>query len=360
MHFHTASYANGVEVYPRMLASGITGLRDMGSPVDDILRLRDEIIAGALAGPRMVLCGPLLIGPYAIDMPLVRSAFHEEEARQSVIELKERGVDFIKVNDSLPRSYYYAIADQAKRSGIPFCGHIPPVISAVEAIQAGQHSVEHLGGQFYGMLLACSTREAELTALVQKILDDQIKAVASGKDPDESALFKHDLTRPLVESFYEEKARGLIEICLQMQTAQVPTLLAQPLRTALTNQMPGLTEEDRHWGQALLRQMDTLTFEMVLAGVQVMAGTDVPAGNPDTTLHQELALLHQAGLTPLQVLQAATTIPVQFLGQEGQYGAIEEGKQADLVLLGADPLSDITNTQTVELTVIRGKIAWQK
>jgi len=131
MHIHSGGYENGKKNFPFLLAKGITGVRDMGSPLEEILRLRQEVDEGKIAGPRMVIAGPLLQGPLPFQMPLIISVKDEAEAKRTVTYLKDRGVDFIKVHDAVPRNIYFAIAEESKRQGIPFAGHVPPSISAI-------------------------------------------------------------------------------------------------------------------------------------------------------------------------------------------------------------------------------------
>src|SRR2546427_533037 len=233
MHIHSGGYENGKKYFPHLIANGITGIRDMGSPLDEILRLRRAVEAGEIIGPHMIIAGPILKGLLPFKMPLFISVNNRAEARQAVISLKGHGVNFIKVQDALPRDLYFVIAAEAKRQRIPFAGHVPPSISAAEASGAGQRSIEHLGGRFYGVLLGCSARESELTAKVREIVSNVMKSLNEGREPDDSGIFRASLTKPLLESFNNRKAATLFSMFLRNQTWQVPTLVAQPLRAAI-------------------------------------------------------------------------------------------------------------------------------
>lgn len=101
MHLHAGSYEDARRSLPGLLAKGITGVRDMGAPLDDVLRLRSETENGTVLGPRLVVCGPLLQGPLPFQMSLLLSVGNEAEAREAVTRLKARGVDFVKVQDTL-------------------------------------------------------------------------------------------------------------------------------------------------------------------------------------------------------------------------------------------------------------------
>ena len=151
MHTHVyfdSTAADGTDlVLPLFLANGITGVRDMGSKLDAVLEARSEIAAHRMLGPRMVVSGPMLDGPkstYKAVIPIATPA----DGRKAVDMLKSRGVDFIKVQSGVPREAYFAIADEAKKDGIPFEGHVPDEIRASEAVAAGQLTFEHLIGIF--------------------------------------------------------------------------------------------------------------------------------------------------------------------------------------------------------------------
>lgn len=353
MHIHSGGYENGKKYFPRLIANGTTGVRDMGTPLDQILQLRKEVDEGKILGPRMVIAGPLVQGPLPFRMPVFISVNNEAEAKQAVISLKEGSVDFIKVQDALPRDLYFAIAAEAKRQKISFAGHVPPSISATEASNAGQRSIEHLGGRFYGVLLACSDREAELTKKVRAIVNDVMKALNEKKEPDDSGIFRASFTKPLFESFSDRKAAALFSMFLKNQTWQVPTLVAQPLRQAI-NERKDLGEDDVSYGKKLLQKQLDLVRAMKRAGVKIMAGTDFPPER--SRLYEELSLLVEAGLTPMEALQSATRNPAEFLGKLDSLGTIERGKIADLVLLDANPLEDISNVQKINTVVFGGKL----
>ena len=353
MHIHSGGYENGKKYFPRLIANGITGVRDMGSPLDEILRLRKEVEAGEIIGPHMIIAGPIVQGPLPFKMSLFISVNNEAEAGQTVISLKGRGVNFIKVQDALPRDLYFAVAAEAKRQRIPFAGHVPPSVSAAEASNAGQRSIEHLGGRFYGVLLGCSDRESELAAKVREIITNVMKSLNEGREPDDSGIFRAILTKPLLESFNDGKAATLFSMFLRHQTWQVPTLVAQPLRAAI-NERKDLSEDDIRYGKGLLQKQLDLVRAMQRAGVKIMAGTDLP---PDRSrLDEELSLLVGAGLTPMEALQSATRNPAAFLGKLDSFGTIERGKIADLVLLDANPLEDISNVQKINAVVFGGKL----
>ena len=145
MHVHIGGYDEGTKVLPRLVAYGITGVREMASPVDDILRLRRESADGTLLGPQIVAAGPILQRPLPFRTPPLVRTVTDADAKQVVDDLQAKGVDFIKVGDTLTRDAYFGIASEAKRLGLPFVGHLPVSVTALEATQAGQRSIEHFG-----------------------------------------------------------------------------------------------------------------------------------------------------------------------------------------------------------------------
>lgn len=352
MHIHSDNYDKGRKYFPRLIAMGITGIRDMGTPLDDVLRLRREIDEGRFLGPRMVVCGPLLVGalpPNFPPMPLIFGVKNASEARQTVRSFKARGVDFIKVESSLPRESYFAVAAEAKRQSLPFAGHIPPFVTANEASGAGQSSVEHLGGEHYGVLLACSTHESELHAKIKEIAQAQIDAAFGKGKADETSVYRASLTKPLLDSFRDEKAKALFERFVKNKTWQAPTLVALK---GLWNRND-LQDSDIRFGEQVKQRELEITKAMQRAGVGLLAGTDAP---PDrANLHDELAMFVQAGLTPKEALQAATINPAKYFHRQSSLGAIERGKIADMVLLEANPLEDIGNAKRIAAVVLNGR-----
>src|SRR5579859_1035190 len=151
MHTHVyfdSTAADGTDiVLPLFLANGITGIRDMGSKLDEVLDARDQINAHRLHGPRMVVSGPMLDGPKSTYKAVIPIAT-PDDGRKAVDMLKSRGVDFIKVQSGVPRDAYFAIAEEAKKVGIPFEGHVPDAVRASEAVATGQVTFEHLIGIF--------------------------------------------------------------------------------------------------------------------------------------------------------------------------------------------------------------------
>ncbi len=373
MHVHLAGVTadprwSKATLLPLLIANGVTTVRDMGGDLAALQSWRKEIDAGKLIGPRIYCAGPMLDGGKS-NPPALLGITSPDEGRTAVRDLKAKGADFIKVLSRLNRENYFAIANEAKKQGMTFVGHVPNSIRAVEASEIGQKSVEHI---FYSNLtFDCSAREKELR---------KKSAAARAKHDSAGAAAARDEANA---SFSQEKADALWQTFVRNKTWDVPTLvairaiaqqrqLAQRNRPELAYLPPTLraswspdeidkqvSAEVAQWYLAQFQNDLKLVRSMHAAGVQMMAGSDSldPFNFPGPSLHEELQLLTEAGFTPLQALQAATLKSAQFLSAtgEGGWGTIQPGKIADLVLLEANPLTDIRNTAKISGVILRGK-----
>ena len=353
MHVHLGAYADGKGAISDYLAQGVTGIRDMGSPLDDILRLRRETDEGAILGPHLVIAGPIVQGPLPFQMPVFISVRDGTAARQTVQMLKTRGVDFIKIQDAIPHDVYLAVAEEARAQHIPFVGHIPPTVLPEQASDLGQRSIEHLGGRFWGLLVGSSTRESELHAEEVQMYHD-ILTVLDHKESPPSPNMRSAFTQALVETYDGQKAAALISRFKRNGTWQCPTLVV--LHTLWADGEMHYSPEDLRWAEQLITTEAGLVAMMQRAGVGLLAGTDLPPNAKGATIHDELAALVDAGLTPTQALETATRKPAEFLGKLDSLGTIERGKIADLVLLDADPLDNIHNTRRISTVILQGRI----
>jgi len=336
-------------------ANGVTGLRVMYGQ-RAYHEWRKEISAGKLIGPRMVIGSPAVgFGPD--DLLAVSS---EDEGRQFVRKVKKEGADFVKVKNYILRDAYFAIADEARKQGIPFAGHVSHWVSTAEASDAGQQSIEHLNS----ILRGCSRREEQTRAKGME-----------GRRPGQ---------KPLTETYSEQKAAELFARFVKNGTWVCPTVLVgshgwfwdeedlaneprlkyMPLsyRDRWNSKVDVRTAKSTAQGRAdfvkRIQKLLEVVGTMRRAGVGLLAGTDTPIPYclPGFGLHDELALLVRAGLSPMEALQTATYNPAKFFGKLHSMGTIEQGKIADLVLLEANPLQDISNTQKIAAVVFGGKI----
>ncbi len=373
MHTHLAGVSadpawSKKVLLPLLLAYGITGVRDMGGDLEELQEWRREIEAGSMPGPHIVTSGPWLsaAGKRSPEQFPVANA---EEARAAVRELKRRGADFIKVISIPSREAFLAVADEAKKQNLPLVGHLPFEIGAAEASAAGMRSIEHI--LYSALALSFSSEEEELRK----------RLVAAEKTGDSAAW--ESIALQAQATYSAEKAAALWQVLQKNDTWITPTLasmgiashpdqwheddpllalvplsLAKEWREAKRNER---TKSRAAWLARQVQNESTLTREMHRQGIPLLAGSDcldmfVFCG---ASLHEELAQLVQAGLTPMELLQTVTRGAAKFLGKEKEFGAIEPGKHADLVLLSANPLLDIHNSQKV-FSVIRDGVHYDR
>jgi len=276
-------------------------------------------------------------------MPLFVSVDDPSTGRDMVRMLRTRSVDFIKVQDAIPHDIYVAIARQARESRISFVGHIPPTVLPEEASDLGQRSIEHLGGRFWGVLLGSSMMESELHAMEVQMYNAAIESLKLGKPPSDLNM-RAEFTRKIVEGYDAHKAAALVNRFRKNNTWECPTLVA--LRTLWSAGGTQYTAEDLGWADRIISKNAELVARMQHAGVGLLAGTDLPPNAKNGTIHDELAYLIEAGLTPMQALATATRNPALFLGKLSILGTVEPGKFADLVIL--DAILSMTFTTHVE------------
>jgi imidazolonepropionase-like amidohydrolase len=307
------------------IANGVTGVRIMeGAPEHHAWR--EEIRGGKLTGPRLVIASRMIGSG---DLSNISAASAREEVRKA----KRDGADFIKVHDNVPRASYFALIDEAKRLNLPVEGHVPGSITAAEASDAGQKSIEHFTG-----------------------LDDA-KSDA-GKADALIAVFKRNRTWLCPTLVMRSNYASLDDAGF----ARDPRL--KYVKPSWKNRWLSMTKAAAdtpaaEWAKRreLIRRDKALVAKMQRAGVNVLAGTD--DSNPYSFvgfgLHDELALLVDGGLSPLEALRAATLNPAKFFNRPDSLGTVEKGKLADLVLLDADPLEDIRNTTRINAVVADGR-----
>ena len=360
--------------FPLFLANGITGVRNTGGHPDELRRWRQELSEGKRLGPRLVACGPVVDGPPPIHPDHSVIVENAMQGSAAVRDLKSQGWDFVKVYDNVSRESYFAIAAEAKKDGIPFVGHVPLSVTAIEASDAGQKSIEHLDGLDY-----------VISPLGDRFRRDRLERI--GKPPQPGEMMKipvriADEINSIADTYDEKRAGDLFAHLVRNGTWQVPTLSVANVFASIGDaaffhdvRLKYVSQRDRDWWQnnpivhidlpdyvsarkRAFQQALRITREAHQAGVRFLVGTDsggVPYLYYGFSVHDEIALLVQAGFTPMQALQSATRDPAQFLGFKDS-GTIEVGKHADLLLLRADPLVDIHNTKELQALFIGGRL----
>lgn len=360
------------------LAHGVTGVRNMGDGTVDVTldlskSIRRQLAEGSLRGPpRFLTAGPTIDGdPYLgrSTKLVVRTA---PDARAAVERLASNGADLIKVYENLSRDAYFAITDEARRRGIPVDGHVPFRVTPEEAADAGQRTAEHPEALAVGCSTAAEPERERFAGELARhnglagsteLLLMQIRhyrALYDSRDPAACALafkvYRENgvaVTADLLVYHHIVHAEQLLSDTARIQ------LVPEAIRRSWKDYLDSKKLEEF---QSILRPIIPLELENVRlaneAGVMLLAATDVefPMGIPGYALHEELVRLVEAGLTPLEALQTATLNPVRVLKMAESLGTIEPGKLADLVLLDANPLQDIRNTQRIRAVVADGRL----
>lgn len=368
MHIHGFVYVFSDFAGPLMIANGVTGARDMGYYVDTTLRWKKDIAAGREIGPRLVV-GARVDGPVN-KARFVSHVVTEEDGVRAVDTLSRKKdrqprADFIKTYSWVPRAAYFGIAREAAKIGIPFAGHVPYSVSVVEASNAGQRSMEHEDD----LMRACTSKDSVLRATFGD--------TATFSAPDQLGLIRSQ-ARLMSSSQDPRRCKSVMAALARNHTWVTPTLVVyQPYAHAFdsasthpewSKYVPGLVQGGWLKRAAGVAPADSMvvrsyfsfdrTRELRNAGVKLLAGTDMPQAfvYPGFSLHQELELLVQSGLTPAEALRTATYNPAEYFGALDSLGTVAKGKLADLLLLDANPLSDIRNTRRISTVIANGRV----
>lgn len=375
MHTHLRDAPRDLKMY---VANGVLGIRNMGGPAKEVFLLRDAIAAGQQLGPKIVASGPIVDGPDSWSNPnFTVSVSTADEARSMVRSLKHQGADFIKVYDGLSREAYFAIADETKKQGFPFVGHRPSAISVKEASNAGQRTIEHGVALSGGSTIEDDYIQWGLdqTAFQEALRTKNFSLIPAKIARDETAMLDH---------FSQQRADETYRLLAKNNTFLTPTLITQHSLTFIDDlnaqpdpRMQYVSAEELQWWKPengmltkyrtpeyiatrkreYAKMLEEIPHAQAL-GVRFLAGTDItiPYTYPGFSLHDELKLFVEAGLTPMQALETATTNPAQLLGLSKTWGRVAPGYIANLVLLNADPLADISNTQKIDSVVLNGQL----
>ncbi|HZM70140.1 MAG TPA: amidohydrolase family protein [Candidatus Cryosericum sp.] len=362
---------------PLLVANGVLGIRDMGGEPGAIFRLRQRVTSGELLGPRIVACGPIVDGPEPSNPPISIPVHDAAGARQVVRSLKEMGADCVKVHDRVSREAYLALAEEARKVGLPLVGHVPVRVRTMEATSAGQRSIEHQIG-----LRGMSTAENEVMQS-EKRFDSVAEAMRTGDFTIIPEMIAKRGVR-LLDTVDAGRADALYRAFAKHGTCLVPTLVTLEALAFVDDhsqvkddRMRYIPDAERQYWRpekGLLTRYRTpayiayrkrefgWTLKQIpvaqKAGVTFLAGTDMslPYVYPGFSVHDEMALFVQAGLTPADALRTATLNPVRFLGLDDTTGSIQKGRAADFVILDADPLRDIAATKAIYAVVVKGKL----
>jgi Amidohydrolase family len=347
VHLETVAFAEafGVDVEPidysaemaLYLANGVTGIRVMsGAP--DILAFRDSQRGSSSPYPHLVVGTPMLSGaPPVLPEPVTKVVVTADAARDAVREFRREGYDFIKVRDNLSAPVLRAVIDEARRAGLDVDGHISQGrgLSVFDVLRSGQRGIAHLDN-----LVLLMTDKSHDPATYARLL----KACGC-----------------FVETTMQVEANAYAQLSAYDRLVQNPALLyMHPLllrafwRKPNNPYLSGGT--DPKFFQDLYADDKILLKTLHDAGVHIVAGTDAlnPMIIPGASLHDELASMVEAGLTPYEALQTATANPAAFVPGFDQVGILAPGRVANAILVESNPLDDIRALREPAATMING------
>lgn len=378
VHFAYMDYL-APRMFDLFLLYGITSVRDTGGEINFVRKWRDAAKADPTAAPRVMIAGPLLDGlPNVYDgsdpghPPLSIGSGSVEALEKLVHQLDSVGVDFLKAYEMLTPEQFYKVMEMAKRLGLKVTGHVPLSMDVIGASNAGLHSMEHMRN----LEISCASNAEEL--LIQRHA-----MMKKGKNLPGGVLRSsiHAAQRETaIKNYDDKKADEILQVLLKNQTWQIPTLALNTGQTRMPYGRPEWQESFTYLPDTVEVKWKSITSQadpgevspfrkqysdwmLMMAGkvhktgIPMMAGTDTPIGflTPGLSLHEELVVMTEAGISPAEALKTATINPAKYFNLENELGSIKETYWADLVILDANPLDDIRNTQKIFGVVKQGK-----
>jgi hypothetical protein len=348
MHAHLGPQEDmNLRILELNVLHGITTIRGMlGHPSH--LPLRERVAKGDLVGPTIYTSGPSFNG---------QSATSPEVVTRMVTEQKAAGYDFLKIHPGVPLAAFNALVETAGKVGITFQGHVPDEVGLARALAARYRAIDHLDGYvqalagwapgpdappagFFGSRLATRADTAKIPALVAETRKAGVWIVP---------------TEAVAHSFLSDED--------PTETLKRPEMRLVPMATREgwlkqktgfnTNQGIGSAEERQRYF-TLRRQLIKALHQ---GGVKLLLGADSPQvmNVPGVATHRELKLVVEAGLTPYQALESGTRNVAEFFGTSAERGIVAPGKRADLILVEANPLQDVTNASKIAGVMVRGR-----
>ena len=345
MHAHVPEAGSGTidRYFNLYVANGVTTIRGMlGRPSH--LALRADLENGVVFGPRLVTSGPSLNG---------RSVSGTAEIREMVAQQHAAGYDFAKIHPGLTAEEFDALADQANALGFPFAGHVTVAAGLRRILEEGQATIDHLDGYFVALLPPDSPGLGGFGGFFDVFLADEVDTdrIAEIAQATAQAGVWNVPTEVLVEQLVDETP--IADLRNRPEMRYMPRETVAEWARAKEEQLA-----DRNYDAAVaargIQLRRRLILELHRAGAGLLLGSDSPQifNVPGFSLHRELDALVAAGLSPYEALYTGTAAVAEFLGSNG--GVIAVGRDADLVLLDANPLDDIRNSRRIHGVMLRG------
>jgi imidazolonepropionase-like amidohydrolase len=302
------------------------------------IHFREKIRNSEILGPNLYQAGPIING-VKDNSGLFAFASTPEQAREIVISQKESGYDFIKVYDGLTEEVYTAILDESQKQGMLVDGHLPDKISLVEALKLNHNSIEHLTGYF----------EWKDNQVYLSVPDNYASLTANSAVWNCPTIYNH---------YMNGSRKGTTEVMNYSETSGlIPDDLMKIWEKRMNNNSKEVIEIVDKYGANNYESLKTIVLNLYNSNAKLIAGTD--AGNlsfliPGYALHQELKIMNEIGIPPYDVLKMATINAALAMNKEAEFGTVEIGKRADLLLLNANPLENIENLKNLNGLMVRG------
>ena len=313
-----------------LLDYGVTTIRSPAGPTNQSIALKHNVSEGIIEGPEMFTAGRLLNGPQ-IAIPFVEKQIStEEQAREEVRNQAAAGVDYVKLYVGLPPNLVQAAIDEAHSQGIGVIGHLY-MTSWTDAANMGIDALTHGVPVNPSLLPSGDSREQFLE---------------NGGGPFDHLLWLDLLDLDSTE--INEMINALVENSVPVD----PTLSIY--ETMLRDDGYGFSDPQNQLRWAKVLQLTKIMHDK---GVQILSGSDIPNFGliPGASLHNELELLTEAGIKPLEVVAIATKNGAEALGIDNRVGTIESGKEADVIILTSNPIENISNTKGIEAVIVDGR-----
>ncbi len=347
MHVHVSPGTDGI----LHIAAGVTSARDMGNDTTSVLDLQKKFGDGSLIGPRLVLAGLIdAPGPYQVPTGVLAST--DAEVRKAVNRYADMGFEQIKVYSSMKPELVPAIIEEAHRRGLRVSGHVPAFMTAEQVVRLGFDEVQHVNFMMLNFMDSVKdTRSMSRFTAVAK--DGAALDFSSARVKSFLALLKerHTVIDPTVGTFEDMFVgrAGQMSPSLGMVADRFPSQVRRGLFSGGLPVPAGMDQRYKDSYAAMIRMVG----ELYRAGIPIVAGTDAM---PGFGLHRELELWVRAGIPPAEVLRRATLGAAQVMKHDHTNGSIMKGKLADLILVGGDPATNMSDIRKVELVVKDGVI----
>ena len=340
---------------PMMVANGVLFARDMGGPTTESVALRDKLKTGEIFGPEIITTGAILDGDPPLLPQISIPCGTPEAGKEAVRKQVAAGVDEIKVYSGLKKDVFLAITDEANKLGVKPVGHTPESIYIEDAANAGLRSSEHPFG--FGKVIA-------------KLLGEPVSLETGGVGTDAPYFLRfNEVNREEFRKALKRIGATGMHVCPTLVVfkhgAHLREILADdyPMLEYASPRTKGMwkalwgNQPPNELGTRLLPSMQQVVKELQMSGIPLMVGTDLlfPGVMPGYSVHEEMALWQEAGISPTQILRSATIVPAKFMGLDGRLGTVVEGKTASLVLLRSNPLEDVRNAGQIEGVLFRGR-----